>query len=190
MCDSVICGSNGMCVNGECQYPFDSSSCGIHQHLESGTCVCDTGWFGWQCDSACTHCGPHGTCQENWCLCDTGWIGANCAVHIKQFEGRYHVIGTYYSFMGGSTTPPVNIDDTMLVTYNKDTLFARGYAHRLKSYGADTSIYYPFMWMPGSPSNYSLLTFKKAFDDSIFYSSRFGGLGGGTITSLSGKLID
>lgn len=189
VCEGVICGIGGMCENGECQYPLNYP-CGTNQHFANGACVCDTGWYGWSCDKPCSDCGNHGNCTENWCNCDSGWTGSNCSVPIGSFIGGYHMTGSSVSWLGGTSNPPVYIDETIEVTIYKDTLYAKGYGHVYDGNATDTAIsYYSFRWMPSSPSNYSNLTFRKNFDDSLFYSSRFGGLGGGTYTTLRGIKI-
>jgi len=92
--------------------------------------------------------------------------------------------------MGGSSTPPTSIDDIVDVVVKNDTIYFLGYNHTYKAYGADTSKYYPFIWTTGSPSNYSILTFRKQLDDSLFYNSRFGGLGAGKFTNLKGVKLN
>ncbi len=167
------------------------SNCGVNEHFENGACICDNGWYGWNCDKECSKCGSHGHCYEDWCVCDSGWTGKECNIPIGVFVGRYHLTGSSVSWsMGAPSNPPVYIDDTVEVSMNKDTLLAYGYKHTYSTFIADTSAYFPFLWMPSSPSNYSSITFRKTLDDSLFYSSRFGGLGAGTNTTLSGKRID
>ena len=165
--------------------------CSNNSHLENGACVCNDGWFGWHCErNAATECGPHAHGVENWCVCDTGWTGDYCNIPIGRFAGRYHVTGSSSSFMGGSSTPPTSIDDIVDVVVKNDTIYFLGYNHTYKAYGADTSKYYPFIWTTGSPSNYSILTFRKQLDDSLFYNSRSGGLGAGTFTNLKGVKLN
>jgi hypothetical protein len=162
--------------------------CGVNSHFENGACICNDGWFGWNCDrNVLTDCGPHGTGYENWCICDTGWIGNNCHVPIGSLAGTYHVVGEWsFSLM---TSPPTfnsgYIDTILQVTQKKDTLFFRGRAHLFGVGYADTSIYYPFGWSYGG-DNYSYLSFHKTADDSLFYSGRSGGMAGGTTTNLVG----
>ena len=183
-CDDVVCSAGGVCVNGKCQNPPEII-CGSHQHLDSGTCVCDTGWFGWNCDKPNSTCGLHAHGYENWCVCDTGWTGANCNVPIGSFVGPYHVVGVASTWYAGTTSPPpVYIDEIMEVTVHGDSLIARGHQH-LYSLSGDTINYYGFSFYPTSHYN-SYISFKRNFDDSVFYTSWNGGLGGGTNITLSG----
>ncbi len=98
--------------------------------------------------------------------------------------------GSSVAWQGGTSSPPVYMDETIVVAFHADTLYAKGYRYVYNGNVADTSVsYYNFRWMPSTPSNYSSMVFRKIFDDSLFYSSNFGGLGGGTSTSLQGVKI-
>lgn len=187
-CNKEGCGPDETCIDGECQ-PVNIV-CGVHEHLEGDSCACDAGWFGPQCDTALATCGENGHANGSECVCDSGWTGTGCNIFIERFAGRYHVTGNSTSFVGGSSYPPHLIDDTMEVIVNKDTLFFNGYNHVYVDFGADLIIYYPFLWTMGSQSNYSLLKFKKVPDDSLFFSSRFGGLSAGNFTVLTGVKIE
>jgi len=62
--DSVTTTSDPICdtcINGVCQ---------------SGTCVCNPGWYGTACDQDCI-C-VNGYCESGICLCDTDWFGDVC----------------------------------------------------------------------------------------------------------------
>lgn len=182
----MIC--NGVCVNGKCQ-TLPEVICGNHQHIDSGTCVCDTGWFGWDCDKPNSACGPHSHGYENWCVCDSGWSGTNCSIPIGSFLGSYHVTGVRSSWVGATDNPPVNIDEIMVVTLHDDSLIARGYRYLYGSRYGDTASSYPFGWATGYPQVYSTLQFHKVPDDSVFYYFKYVDLGGGVIINLKGVRI-
>jgi hypothetical protein len=185
-CGNETCRENEDCINGDCR-----TYCGVHKHFYNGTCVCDEGWYGsgWDCDKRCSDCPGHSHCANNSCACDDGWAGNYCDIPIGSFAGNYHLTGTSVSWSGGGPSITTDIDDTLQITYHKDTLLAWGYNHLYSNHLSDTSRYFPFLWMPSSPSNYSLLQFNKSMDDSLFYQSRSGGLGAGITTQLSGKKI-
>ena len=161
--------------------------CEANQHFANGACVCDAGWFGWYCEKANSICGSHAHGYENWCVCDSGWTGTDCNVPIGSFVGTYHVYGMASSWLGGTSYPPDTIDENMDVLIAGDSLIVRGYHLNYNNAISDTSVYYPFGW--GGGSNYCFVTFHKIPDDSVFFTSRSGGLGGGTITTLRGKKL-
>ncbi len=66
-CDDVDCGANGTCLDG--------------------TCDCDEGYSGTNCQTnVCDalDCGPNGTCDTTTgaCLCDEGYSGDNCEINV------------------------------------------------------------------------------------------------------------
>ncbi|KAK3734806.1 hypothetical protein RRG08_063652 [Elysia crispata] len=67
--DERMCFQGFECIHGVC-------------HLETFSCVCDTGWFGPTCDQTCVpSCSLHETClaDDNWnprCVCDPDYTGA------------------------------------------------------------------------------------------------------------------
>ncbi len=66
-CDDIDCGVNGTCVDG--------------------TCICDDGFLGINCQTRIcdtVDCGANGTCDPvtGDCLCDTGYSGTNCEVNV------------------------------------------------------------------------------------------------------------
>lgn len=72
-CDDINCGANGTCVDGTCQCDegFSGSNCEIN--------VCDT-----------VDCGDNGSCVNGDCECDTGYEGASC-----ETEAREKYVGNY-----------------------------------------------------------------------------------------------
>lgn len=166
-----------------------NDECGTNKHLEYGACVCDTDWFGWNCDKPSSICGPHAHGVEDWCVCDSGWLGSDCSFSIEDHVGTYHVVGVSSTVIGGTFYTPVYIDEDMIVSIRKDTLIARGYKHLYAPNYGDTNRYsFPSPFVI-SRNNYSVLSFHKTLDDSVFYTSRSGGLGGGTTTTLRGKRV-
>ncbi len=66
-CDDINCGPNGTCVDG--------------------TCECDEGFLGTNCEQTLcdtVNCGPNGTCNPSTgdCDCDPGFSGSNCEINI------------------------------------------------------------------------------------------------------------
>lgn len=66
-CDDINCGPNGTCVDG--------------------TCECDPGFLGANCDQTLCDtidCGPNGTCNPSTgeCECDLGFSGPNCETNL------------------------------------------------------------------------------------------------------------
>lgn len=187
-CYGVICASGGVCENGECNYAY---VCGVNQHSENGTCVCDTGWYGWHCDKKCDDCGPHYHCVENWCICDSGWSGNKCSIYIGAFVGSYHVSGQSTSWMLNTPSPPPTyIDDTIVVILHKDSLIVYGHGYVLLENSPDSLMFFSFSNPGASYSYYSGLKFHKNGDDSLFYYNGHSGLGSGYDTRLSGKRIN
>jgi hypothetical protein len=76
--------------------------------------------------------------------------------------------------------------DVITVSKNGNALTFNGTTHTYQS-AADTVFYCSFTW-EGSSTNYSSLSFGKT-NDSIFYSTRSGGLGGGRSEFGRGKKI-
>eukprot|EP00941_MAST-03F_sp_MAST-3F-sp1_P004119 g4119.t1 len=70
------CGSHGVCnagMNGD------------------GTCICDVGWKGSQCnESTCPAggCGAQGKCGATGCICDLGFSGSKCENYDKCIRGQ------------------------------------------------------------------------------------------------------
>ncbi len=180
-CGDTICRDNEECINGECHY------CGPNKHFENGACVCDSGWFGWDCERDCSECGTHGQCVENWCSCDTGWIGGNCSCAIDSFIGTYQVSGTYSSWVGGSASTG-NFTSTVTVEKNGNKLVFKGQEHDYEPI-SDTLSVCSFLWYATSNVN-SEMSFRRQFDDSIFYYKEVISPGGGNIESGRGKKIN
>lgn len=66
-CDDIDCGVNGTCVDG--------------------TCVCESGWSGVNCETSFCQsidCGPNGSCNPatQACDCNEGYSGINCEVNV------------------------------------------------------------------------------------------------------------
>jgi len=66
-CEDIDCGQNGICVDG--------------------TCECDEGYLGTNCErTVCDdlNCGPNGTCNLSTasCDCDEGYSGTNCENNV------------------------------------------------------------------------------------------------------------
>ncbi len=67
--------------------PCDNLDCGPNSvGCEEGVCICETGWFGANCEQFdCSIYGDegcvNGTCNEitGECECDEGWYGADCS---------------------------------------------------------------------------------------------------------------
>ena len=114
-------------------------------------------------------------------------------VPVDSFIGNYHMVGSRQFWSMGDTThyPPTLIDDTMIVsrvglfTVN---VFGR-YLDFTTYYGVDSLNYYNYFAWNGSSSSYHLSFHRPFTDDSAFYSSSAGGLGGGNIISLQGTKI-
>lgn len=177
-CKDTVCGLNETCIEGLCQH---ADACGINRHTENGTCVCNSGWFGWNCDKQTSICGPHSHSIENWCECDSGWVGPNCDVPISEFIGLYHVTGKSSSWHGnqGSET---NIDQLLEVTLRDDTLKLYGRNHL---YDSDDTARYVFRW-ENTSNVYSFISFSKNINDSMIYYSQSVSLGGAAYVNLTG----
>ena len=71
-CEGVDCGSNGICV--------------------TGTCDCEDGYLGANCDivDLCfgVDCGDNGTCVDGICECEFGYYGDSCELLVQdKFTG-------------------------------------------------------------------------------------------------------
>ncbi|XP_077984531.1 teneurin-3-like [Glandiceps talaboti] len=94
-CGNKDCSKNhGRCINGSCVcYPaYTGDDCSItvcpvicsgHGFYESGSCQCDNGWKGFECDTPdneciSANCSNHGTCYDGKCMCQRGFQGESC----------------------------------------------------------------------------------------------------------------
>ncbi len=163
--------------------------CFPNSHIISNACVCDDGWFGWYCEkNSNEECGVNGYGVENWCFCKTGWTGNKCTVHVGKLTGKYFMTGTSSSWSGPTSSPPINIEDTIDVVLYKDTSLAvNGYVYLYSTFG-DTVNNYSFYWPFHNNHSYSTLHFRKG-NDSLFLIRYLGSLGSGTTTSLSGVKV-
>lgn len=132
-------------------------------------------------------CGPDAHLENDTCLCNTGWVGADCSVPVSKFVGTYHVVGDWYShlYVDPWTTNSGHIDTVMEVTLRHDTLYAKNWPYTFGLGNYDTSKYYRFGWLFGN-YDYGYLYFHKVPDDTLIYTTYFGGMGGGTTTNLVG----
>lgn len=190
-CEGVVCPYvNQTCVDGTCQV-IDNNPCAQNQHLENGFCVCDTGWFGLNCDVPAPDCGPHGHTVANYCVCDSGWAGDNCEVNLGMYVGLYHFTGTSQTSLGGAPPQPtIYTDDTSSVFLRGDTLVAREYKFLYGKgvNGQDTSRYRIFGFLPpySSGANYGSIKVNKTNSDTLYYYTHLGSPSGGTGTHLIG----
>lgn len=107
LCETIDCGPNGQCVNGDCLCDFGYSGanceqfdpCGVEGICDAANtecfinddgeaeCRCVDGFFGANCDSTdpCTDivCGDNGNCNEGNCDCNPGYEGADCETESR-----------------------------------------------------------------------------------------------------------
>ncbi|WP_299207618.1 hypothetical protein [uncultured Dokdonia sp.] len=77
--------------------PFDPCAvidCGLNGECLDGTCDCEDGYFGVNCEifDPCfaIDCGDNGTCIDGTCDCEEGYYGDNCELIIKdRFVGTW-----------------------------------------------------------------------------------------------------
>ena len=108
---------------------------------------------------------------------------------VDSFAGNFHVIGSWSESQAGNhgTLPSGNIDT--IVSINKDSasdliFYGQTYVYTPGA-GADSAHNYYFL-AGFSPDNHAILSFRKPFNDSVFFQSQSGGLGGGTSEQFQG----
>lgn len=182
-CVDILCRKGEVCNDGKCY------RCSTNQHFENGACVCDSGWYGWNCDKRCIGCQPNAHCEEDWCVCNNGWIGNECEVPVGSYAGTYHVTGfNYYNSMTVNN-PPEPIDEIMVVTEMNGTLTARGYKHLYKPDAQNDSAIYSFVWQGPSPQIGSTVSFRRTESDSIYYNYYYATMASVRVIRLSGVRV-
>ncbi len=84
--------TNGTCV---CDAGYTGTNCQTecsgHGTITNGTCVCDSGYTGTNCE---TECSGNGTITNGACVCNSGWYGPLCDSDCDGFRDNN---GTCYS---------------------------------------------------------------------------------------------
>lgn len=122
-----------------------SLSCGERGRCDQtlGSCVCDKGWAGEQCErfedpcsSPFAKCGDHGTCYvkkegEYQCNCDEGWTGVACNIQTQCLPNGLWVAASKkcVCFEGweGPSCSSCNSDFLCTPTKNRDNPFSLAY---------------------------------------------------------------
>lgn len=157
-CDGVVCPANRECKDGDCYL-----TCGPHQQLVNGHCLCDTGWGGTACD-----------------------------VPYAALAGRYHFVGLYirHSVLNTPMVDTTLVDDTALVFFHNDTVFARGkrfvYTAGLNGYDAANYYLYEYQEPYLAWINDGAIGFRKSLPDTLIYKTSFGSPAVSSSTKLYG----
>ncbi len=191
--DLDVCGDtghkhleNGTCVCDTGWFGLDcdqsNDTCGLHSHNVGNGCVCDSGWIGPNCDQSNDTCGLHSHSVANGCVCDSAWAGPDCSIAIGQFSGIYHVTGTSRSWDITGLDTTTALDELLEVTVYRNAVIAKQTEHIY--YNPDSTRY---LFGHNYPSPYaSTISFHKAPDDSVFYYQVHSGLGSGYEIILKG----
>lgn len=88
VCNGYPCMYNATTGKAECDClgqaqgtVCDQQACSGHGELsKAGTCNCDDGFGGYNCNVSCPHCSGHGQCTSRAnCTCAAGWLPPDCA---------------------------------------------------------------------------------------------------------------
>jgi len=125
------------------------SGCGEHGYCVNGTCFCDQGWAGFDCDvqSCPNSCSGRGVCRSNGtCLCPTGWGGAACEQRVCKgpngnCSGHGVCVPGYDDFHLLVRTPPAVPASRRIVKRSEATgsLVANATAKELAAFGGTRS---------------------------------------------------
>lgn len=68
--------------------------CGSHGSCIGGTCHCEEGWTGPECEQRDCHprCIDHGVCREGKCDCHQGWTGEHCTIGEPRRHTHLHML--------------------------------------------------------------------------------------------------
>src|SRR5580704_1743695 len=112
-------------------------------------------------------------------------------IPVDSFVGTYHVMGSWAEHIMGDTSvlPSGNIDTNFIISKGGDsTLWLSGEAFNYTTiiYTIDTIHNYNFVSIYFNGDNGAVVSFRRPYNDSIFFWSEYGGLGGGTATQWQG----